>query len=149
MTKGITFHTLGPEDGALLAAIPEGLFDAAIDPQQAAAFLADPGHVLVLAFVGDFAVGMATGTVLLHPDKPPALFVNEVGVREDWQRRGIATALMERLIALAGARGCEGIWLGTELDNVAARALYLKAGGTEDGNVVLYGWDGALDRDQG
>jgi aminoglycoside 6'-N-acetyltransferase I len=128
----------------LLLSVPEGLFDGPIDPVQAEAFLNDPGHVIVLAFAGDLAVGMATGTVLLHPDKPPAMFVNEVGVRDAWLRRGIGKAVTEHLFAIARARGCEGIWLGTEHDNSAALALYRSLGGDEV-KGVYFGWDGALD----
>ena len=146
MVAGITFRLLGPDDLAVLLAIPEGLFDEVCDPLQSAAFLNDPGHLLMLAFDGDLAVGMASGTVLLHPDKPPAFLVNEVGVRDDWQQRGIATATMQHLFAIVRARGYQGIWLGTEIDNAAARGLYRKLGGDEV-IAVLYGWDGALDDD--
>ncbi len=143
MRDDITFRHLGPDDLSLLVSVREGLFDNAVDPVQAAAFLADPLHEIMLALVGDGAVGMATGTVLLHPDKPPAMFVNEVGVREDWRRRGIGRAVTERLIAVARARGCKGIWLGTEPDNDAALALYRGLGGDEE-PFVGFGWDDAL-----
>lgn len=143
MRDDITFRHLGPDDLPLLLAVPEGVFDNPVDAGQAAAFLADPLHDIVLAYAGDQAVGMATGTVLLHPDKPPAMFVNEVGVREDWQRRGIGRALMERLIEVARARGCKGIWLGTEPDNDAALALYRSMGGDEEA-FIGFGWDDAL-----
>lgn len=140
----ITFHHLGPDDLALLLAVREGLFDNAIDPLQARAFLNDPGHLIVLALSGDEAVGMATGTVLLHPDKPPALFVNEIGVREDWQRRGIGREMTGRLFDAARARGCRGIWLGTEPENVPALALYRSMNGDER-TFVGFSWEGAFD----
>jgi ribosomal protein S18 acetylase RimI-like enzyme len=69
---------------------------------------------------------MASGTVLLHPDKQPAFFINEVSVVEDLRRTGIATALCERLLEVARAKGCKGVWLATEADNAEARALYRK-----------------------
>lgn len=144
MEPEITFHHLGPQDADRLSGLREGLFDNPVDPAQARAFLADPGHEMVLAYAGAEPVGMASGTVLLHPDKPPAFFVNEVGVRDDWQRRGIALALTERLFDIARARGCEGIWLGTEPDNARALGLYRKLGGKEV-SVVAFGWDGGLD----
>jgi ribosomal protein S18 acetylase RimI-like enzyme len=143
MRDDITFRHLGPDDLPLLASVREGLFDDPVDPVHSAAFLADPLHEIVLAFAGGDAVGMATGTVLLHPDKPPTLFVNEVGVREEWQRQGIGRAVTERLIGIARARGCKGIWLGTEPDNVAALALYRSLEG-EEVTFVGFGWDDAL-----
>jgi aminoglycoside 6'-N-acetyltransferase I len=146
MDQALTIRHLGPEDIDLLLAVPEGLFDAPIDAVQAAAFLADPLHEIMLAYDGDLAVGMVTGTVVFHPDKPPSMFVNEVGTRDGWQRRGIALALMERFFDLARARGCKGIWLGTEPDNEAALGLYRRLGGQEI-TFVGFGWDGAFDDD--
>jgi ribosomal protein S18 acetylase RimI-like enzyme len=143
MSEVITFRVLGPSDLDLLVSVRDGLFDNPVDAAQAVAFLADPLHEIVLAYAGDDAVGMATGTVLLHPDKPPVMFVNEVGVREDWQRRGIGRAVTERLMEVARARGCKGIWLGTEPDNDAALALYRSLGGEEE-MFVGFGWDDAL-----
>ena len=46
---------------------------------------------------------------------------------------------------LAGARGCEGIWLGTEEDNRPARALCRRLGGRESFGTVIHDWDGAMD----
>ena len=140
----LTLHVLGPGDHALLCAVPEGLFDNPVDPDQARTFLADPLHHMVLAFVDDLAVGMASGTVLYHPDKKPSFFVNEVGTRDEWTRKGVATALCNRIIALARELGCEGgIWLGTEADNAAAIALYRSLKGDEVPGVY-FGWDDAL-----
>jgi ribosomal protein S18 acetylase RimI-like enzyme len=144
MTSPITIHHLGPQDLERLCAVPEGLFDHPVDPGLAAAFLADPLHELVLAYEGELAVAFASGTVLLHPDKPPSMFVNEVATRDSHLRRGLATAVTEALFAVARARGCEGIWLGTEPDNTPALALYRKLGGDEQ-PFVGFGWDGALD----
>ena len=147
MGDGITYLCLGPGDLDLLLSVPEGLFDKPVDPDQAHAFLADPGHLIVVAVDGEQVVGFASGTVLLHPDKQPAFFVNEVGVRKDWQRRGIGRAVCENLFDAARARGCsDGIWLGTEPDNVPALALYRALAGDEE-PFVGFGWDGAFDDD--
>jgi ribosomal protein S18 acetylase RimI-like enzyme len=132
-----------PADIGLLLAVPPDLFDNPIQPAQARAFLADPGHILLLAYDGDLAVGMVSATVLLHPDKEPSLFVNEVGTRDSHLRQGIATALMTDLLTLARSRGCEGVWLGTEPDNTAALGLYRKLGGVEE-TFVGFGWDDAF-----
>jgi hypothetical protein len=76
MAEPITLRRLGPDDFDLLMGVAEGLFDNPMDPDQTRAFLADPLHEAVLAFAGDEIVGMATGTIMLHPDKAPALFIN-------------------------------------------------------------------------
>jgi ribosomal protein S18 acetylase RimI-like enzyme len=83
---------------------------------------------------------MATGTVLRHPDKPPHLFVNEVGVRDGLRGRGIGRALMAAMLGAARARGCAEAWVATEADNSIARALYRGAGGAESEPLVMYEW---------
>ena len=145
MDGALEIRRLGWQDLDILCAVPEGLFDFPVDAAQAAAFLADPGHEIVAAFTDGLMVGMATGTVLLHPDKAPCMFVNEVGVREDYRQRGIGSLIMERFLEVARGRGCEGVWLGTEADNGSARALYLKVGGRETEGLVIYDWDGVMD----
>ena len=136
----IAIEVLGPDDLERVMAVEEGLFDHPLIEAEARAFLADPANHLVLAYDGAEAVGMASATVLRHPDKPPAMFINEVGVRESHQRRGIGRAVTERLIGIARETGCKGVWLGTEADNVAALALNRSLGG-EEVEGVYFGWD--------
>ena len=50
---------------------------------------------------------------------------------------------MGRLMEAARARGCKGIWLGTEPDNAAALGLYRSLGGDEV-SFVGFGWDDAF-----
>ncbi|MGR3592436.1 MAG: GNAT family N-acetyltransferase [Limimaricola soesokkakensis] len=137
------YHLLDPGNAHRLRGAE--IFDHAVDPEQLARFLADEGHELVFATVDDAVVGFASGTVLLHPDKKPALFINEVGVIERSRRQGIGTALCGMLIDVARARGCKGVWLATEADNHAARALYRRLEARETRDLVAYGWDGAMD----
>lgn len=143
MSDEITLRHLGPDDLRLLLSIEDGLFDNAIDPDEARAFLNDAMNWLVLAFDGDHAVGMASATILRHPDKKPALFINEVGVRDSHQRRGIGKSVTQALIDKARMSGVQGVWLGTEADNTAARALYRSLGGDEVAGVY-FGWDDAF-----
>ena len=145
MDETITLRQLGPADLEVLLAVPEGLFDNPVRPDQDRAFLNDPLHEIVLAFADQVVVGMASGMVMFHPDKPPAFFVAEVGVRDEYLRQGIAKRLCARLLDIARQRGCEGIWLATEADNVAARALYHSLDARETGDIVVYDWDGAMD----
>jgi ribosomal protein S18 acetylase RimI-like enzyme len=139
----ITIRQIGPEALADLLAVEDGLFDNPIDATQAEAFLSRDDNVLFFAFDGTRAVGMGTGSILLHPDKKPSLFINEVGVCESHQRRGIGKAIVQALLDWARERGLDGIWLGTESDNDAARALY-RSLDAEEVSGVFYGWDDAL-----
>ena len=146
-TEQIDFHIL-TQDTALLLMTARGreeVFDNEVDADQLAGFVQDAGHEMVFAVADGRLLGMASGTVLRHPDKQPALFVNEVGVAIDMRNQGLGAELTQRLIDLARARDCKGIWLATEEDNAPARALYRKLGARETGGIVVYDWDGAMD----
>lgn len=143
MPDEITLRHLGPDDLRLLLSVEDGLFDNTIDPIEAKAFLDDPMNWLVLSFDGDLAVGMGSATILRHPDKKPSLFINEIGVRESHQRRGIGKQVTQALIDKARQSGVHGVWLGTETDNVAALALY-RSLDADEVEGVYFGWDDAL-----
>jgi len=52
------------------------------------------------------------------------LYIDEVDTCSNLRRQGVGTALMRRLFAIASQAACEEVWLGTEVDNVAANRLY-------------------------
>ncbi|MGQ7845269.1 GNAT family N-acetyltransferase [Granulosicoccus sp. 3-233] len=143
----LSFHHLQPGNASLLKGA--AVFDNPVDRQQLAAFVADCGHRMVFATLGEEVVGMASGTVLLHPDKQPAFFINEVGVIDAMRGRGIGARLVQMLMQEARDSGCQGIWLATETDNLAARALYSKLDARLTETVVVYDWDGAMDDETG
>ncbi|MCC5989365.1 MAG: GNAT family N-acetyltransferase [Pararhodobacter sp.] len=144
MTTGIDIRHPGAGDLAMVMAVAPGLFDKPLDAGQARAFLESPLNHLVLAYEGGQAVAFASGTVLLHPDKPPAMFINQLGTRESHRLRGFGRAVLEALIERARAVGCKGVWLGTETGNRKARAFYRASGGQEM-LFAGYAWDGAFD----
>ena len=136
----IEIRRLGPDDAAWLGRVAEGVFDHPVRPDRAAAFLACPSHLMVVALADGLVVGMGSAVVYLHPDKDPQMWINEIGTGDAWLRRGIATRVLHALLAEAEARGCGYAWLGTEEDNAAARALYRRAGSREVPGLVLYEW---------
>ncbi|MCK0137581.1 GNAT family N-acetyltransferase [Aliiroseovarius sp. F47248L] len=142
MTDRVTYHVLSRENAAMLDKAEA--FDNAVDPEQLKTFVSRTGHELVFARLGDRVIGFASGNVLLHPDKPPVFFINEVGVLRDMRRQGIASALCRKLIQQARGAGCQGIWLATEKENDAARALYHSLRARETGGIVVYDWDDAM-----
>lgn len=143
MNDATTYHRLSHHNVKLLDRVVT--FDNPVDPEQLTKFLADDGHELVFATSDKTVIGFASGSILLHPDKVPAFFINEIDVAPAYQRQGVATALCKMLIGVARDRGCQGIWLATEEDNAAARALYRGLGARETDAVVVYDWDGAMD----
>lgn len=133
----VALRVLGHGDAAVLHDVAPGVFDNPVDPRLTAEFLADPRHHLVVALDGTLVVGFASGVHYVHPDKPPELFVNEVGVAPAYQRRGIGRLVLRALLERARALGCTEAWLGTEVSNTAARALYAALGGEEDSEPFL------------
>lgn len=125
-------------DEAILARIAEEVFDNPIDPATLARYLASPGHLLVVAVDDGLVVGQVAAVVHRHPDgRPTELYVDEVAVTPARQRQGIARRMLETMLALGRDQGCREMWVGTEPDNIAARALYksLKA---DDETFVMY-----------
>jgi aminoglycoside 3-N-acetyltransferase I len=133
------------------AAAVHGAADLFDSPPLAAAterFLAEPGHHLLFAYESKIegdgaerAVGMISGVEMTHPDKGTEMFVYELGVAPEARLRGVGTALVEALAAIARERGCYGLWVGTEPDNEAALATYRRGGANEEAPFVLLSWD--------
>jgi len=71
---------------------------------------------------------MASVFHYVHPDKPAQLFVNEVGVAASHQSQGIGLRLLTALLEHGRRIGCTEAWVATEQNNIAARALYRRAG---------------------
>lgn len=132
MAFSIEYKLAGPEDLPALVKVGDQLFDNPIKPERAKEFLSDPWHHLVLAYRDDQIVGMASGFHYIHPDKDPAMFINEVGVIDEYQNQGIGRELVNKLCLNAKNIGCTEAWVGTEVSNLAARKAYLAAGGKED-----------------
>ncbi len=135
----IVVRVLGASEAHVLDNVAPDVFDHPVDAGWAADFFADPRHHLAVAIVEDRVVGMASGVHYVHPDKAPELWINEVGVASDYRRRGVATRMLDGLMAHAKALGCREAWVLTEPDNEAARALYERTGAKAE-PTVLYAW---------
>jgi ribosomal protein S18 acetylase RimI-like enzyme len=129
---GVEIRLLGPDDDAVLANVADEVFDNPVDPVFTREFLNDPRHHIAVAIDDGQVVGFASGVHYLHPDKPPELWINEVGVAPSHQGRGLATQVIKALLAEGRRRGCVEAWVLTDRSNTAARALYAGLGG-EDG----------------
>ena len=125
----VEFRLLGPGDEGLLAAAAAGVFDHDPDPGLSKQFLDDPRHHLAVAVDGGAVVGFASGVHYVHPDKPPELWINEVGVAPTHQRQGIGQNVLRLLLGHGRALGCREAWVLTSPANRAAMGLYAAAGG--------------------
>lgn len=127
----------GPADAGRLAHVAEDVFDEAIHPDRLAAYLAEPGHLLVLAVAGGEVVGQARGVVHRQPDTATELYIDNLGVTPARQREGIASRMLDELTAWGRELGCEAAWVATEADNGPARTLY-EGRGSEAETFVMY-----------
>jgi ribosomal protein S18 acetylase RimI-like enzyme len=132
-------RVIRPGDDGLVAAASH-LFDGPARPDATARFLAEDGHHLLIAYEAECAVGFVSGVEITHPDKGTEVFLYELAVDEPFRRRGIARALVERLGAIARAKGCYGMWVITDHDNEAARATYEGTGGVPETQQVVEVW---------
>jgi ribosomal protein S18 acetylase RimI-like enzyme len=133
----IEIRLLGQHDAAVLERVADDVFDHAIDARWTREFFDDDRHHIVVALDGDLVVGFASAVHYVHPDKPPELWINEVGVAPSHHRRGIGKQIMAAILAHGRSLGCREAWVGTEESNLAARALYGAAGGLEEEDRVV------------
>jgi aminoglycoside 6'-N-acetyltransferase I len=127
---GFTIKVLGPGDAAVLDRVAADVFDEPVQAELADEFLNDARHHLAVALDDhQVVVGMASAVHYVHPDKPAQLFINEVGVAPEQQRRGIASRLVSELLLVGSRLGCTEAWVATEPGNAGARGLYERLGG--------------------
>lgn len=133
---------LSSANSGLLANVAADVFDEPVQRRFLEAFLNDARHVMFVAVEAGQVIGMGSAVEYFHPDKPPQLWINEVGVAPAFQRRGIGRALVDALVNEAKARGCVFAWLGTAHDNVSGQACF---GSVKDVSApqpfLLYEWE--------
>jgi aminoglycoside 3-N-acetyltransferase I len=131
---GIAVRLLAPGDEDVVRTL--ATYRGPGDPE---ALLADPRTLMLVAFDGERPVGFVLAHELprRHGDRAN-LFVYEVAVAESHRRRGIASALLVRLAALARERGIRTGFVLTEPDNGPANALYRRAGGATEAVSVVW-----------
>lgn len=94
------------DDTAILHRVAVDVFDEP-NAKRLAAYLAEPGHLMIVALAGDEVVAQCAAVIHRHPDKPTELYIDEVGVAPTFQRQGIARQLLDEMFALGKALGCE------------------------------------------
>lgn len=138
----ISCRVLRPEDEAILERVNDDVFDNPINRDSARAFLNDSQHHIAVALHDDEVVGMATGVVYFHPDKQPELWLNEIGVAADFQRRGIGRRLLQLLFEVGREHGCREAWILTDRGNQRAMRFYESlAGVSEPEDAIMYSFN--------
>jgi aminoglycoside 6'-N-acetyltransferase I len=130
MSTEIEIKRLGRADVSALENIAHGLFDDPIQWERAREFLTDPRHHLIVAIEAGTIVGFVSAVHYVHPDKShPELWINEVGVADEYRGRGIGAALLRETLDVGRRLGCEEAWVLTSRSNEAAMRLYTSSGG--------------------
>lgn len=117
---------------------------------QQTAELTDPRVITLLVEEGDRAVAYAQLRTGGEPEcitgpRPMELWRFYVG--RNWHGKGVAQALMDRVVAEAGQAGARTLWLGVWERNPRALAFYGKCGFADVGqHVFLFGTDPQTDR---
>ncbi len=127
---------LGPADEDVLARVAPDVFDNDVNPALSAEFLQDPRHHLAVALEAGTVVGFVSAVHYVHPDKPPELWINEVGVAPSHQRQGLGQQLLRSVFELGRGLGCREAWVLTSPANLAAMRLYEAVGGRESSDAT-------------
>ena len=128
----VQLHRVTLDDVELFDRVAEEVFDGPILPERLRHYLAEPGHVMILAIEDDVVVGQCAAVIHRHPDKVTELYIDELGTAPSHQRQGIGRRMIDAMFEWGRELGCKESWLGTELDNVAANALYRAIDGRRD-----------------
>lgn len=134
----------------MLESVAPGVFDEPVEPRLLEEFLRDERHHLAVAIDQGQVIGFASGVHYVHPDKPPELWINEVGVAPSHQGRGVGKAVVRLLLEQGQRLGCREAWVLTERSNQAAMRLYASAGGREGPrDHVMFTFDLGADDKEG
>lgn len=91
---------------------------------------------------GSTLLGFASSRFELKPyGEEKWLYVDELDVCANQRQRGAGSAIMRKLFELAEEADCEEVWLGTEVENAAANALYRSLDPDDVAEVVGYTYE--------
>lgn len=103
------------------------------DDHYLAVLLSSECFFAITAVDGERVVGGLAGYELRKFEQPRSeLYIYDLAVREPYRRRGIATALIERVKWMARERGAWMIYVQADLEDSPAIALYSGLGTRED-----------------
>jgi ribosomal protein S18 acetylase RimI-like enzyme len=123
----VDIRRLGPGDAEAVQAAGH-LFDAPPTDRWSNQFLDRDGHHLLVAYEQGVPAGFVSGVEITHPDKGTEVLLYELGVDEEFRRRGIGRALVQALLDLAVDVGATNVWVPVDADNEVAIATYRSAG---------------------
>lgn len=105
--------------------------------------LARPEFWAIAAFSGDDEVigGLTAHTLAMTRSEAPEIFIYDVAVREDHQRRGVGRLLIRQLRMEAAAMGIRDLFVPADDEDVHALDFYRALGGVA-ASVTIFTWSG-------
>lgn len=136
-------RTLGPGDVPLMRAMLAMFAEAFEDPSNYASapppaaylqgLLASPTFIAIAALDGPAVVGgIAAYELPKFEQARSEIYIYDLAVAQSHRRRGVATAMIEHLKAIAEKRGAWVIYVQADRGDDPAIALYSKLGERED-----------------
>jgi ribosomal protein S18 acetylase RimI-like enzyme len=140
----VRVRRLGPEDGALAAEAVRRVKEADVDADHLEDFLKKAENLLIVAEDDGGPAGFLLAYALDRVDRDRRMVcLYEIGVAAASRRRGLATAMIDALLAWCRAQGVMKTWVITDRSNEAALRLYAATGGRPDaGDDVVFVWSG-------
>ena len=136
----LRIRRLGRNDAVLAEQVIRAFKGASRPLGSLVEFLGNSSNYLLIAERDSEACGYVMPYRLERPDREASqMFVYEISVAASWQGRGIATALIGEITALARANGMFEAFVLTSKGNDRARRLYVGTGGViEDDSAMLF-----------
>lgn len=141
---GVVIERLGIDDVQRALAAFEMMHDVfdedpgVLSDGYVAGLLADGSFWAIVAFEAGEAIGCITGHELgMTRHERTELFVYDLAVRVDRQRRGIGRRLVDALVSGAADRGIDVVFVAAADDDTHARAFYRSLGG-RPANVTMF-----------
>ena len=143
----IIVRRLQPGDEATVCRVVEVFHEATSDTSRAATFLANPANYLLIAETDNTLVGFLMAYRLDRIDRSATqLFVYEIDVEPEYQRRGAGSTLMRYVADIVDREGMMEAFVITNRSNVPAMALFQRTGGiAEDDDAVVFAYPGPAD----
>jgi ribosomal-protein-alanine N-acetyltransferase len=133
--RGLSLLKASPADAQDCAKLHADLFDPAWDARSFASLLGQPA---ALAFVARQGAPGETVAFILGQVAADEAEILTLGVHAGWRRQGVASRLIEALIAAARAAGARALFLDVAAANTAALALYRRLRFEERGRRRAY-----------
>lgn len=113
---------------SILERVDAECFDEPIDMGRAARCVASADAVLVVAVADGLVRGQCLAAIHRHPDKATELYIDDLAVALAFRRQGVGKRLVDACIGHGREAGVETVWVATEPENDAAKALYATLG---------------------